>query len=216
MKYCPSFLFVAFCLILASCIKDDFIDDSVDPEVRITNKLDSIEIGTTYQFEAMYLNHVGVEEEVLFNWSSSNSSVIDISDTGLAEAIEFGNSIITVEYEDGQNILSDSFVLEVGQQTVSVPTERSGSIQSTSSYTLQGDFILKQNGSDLILEFESNYQASSSLPGLYVYLTNNPNTTSNAFEIGAVQEFSGAHSYEISNVDLFQYDYILYPSSWHS
>ena len=159
MPFKFSFILIIFSILICACIKDDFIDDSVDPEVRITNKLDTIEIGTTFQFEAMYLNHVGVEEDVPLIWSSSDTTVVALSEDGLAEAEEFGNSIIMVEYDNGQSIISDSFSLAVGEETVSVPTERTGTIQSTSSYILQGDFILKQNGADLILEFEDNYQA---------------------------------------------------------
>ena len=49
-----------------------------------------------------------------------------------------------------------------------------------------------------------------SLPGLYAYLTNNPSTVNNAFEIGRVETFSGAHSYRISGVGLNDYDDLLY------
>ena len=59
-------------------------------------------------------------------------------------------------------------------------------------------------------EFGDDYQASTSLPGLYVYLTNNPATANNAFEIGRVEIFNGAHSYRISGVGLNEYDYLLY------
>jgi hypothetical protein len=84
-------------------------------------------------------------------------------------------------------------------------------LQTTSSYELKGDFVLKEEGGVLKLSFASNYQASTALPGLFIYLTNNPSTSSGAFEIGAVTEFEGAHSYDLPNsIDLMDYEYVLY------
>ena len=37
---------------------------------------------------------------------------------------------------------------------------------------------------ELILSFAENYKTDDVLPGLYVYLTNNPNTINGALEIG--------------------------------
>nr|HQU58856.1 hypothetical protein [Saprospiraceae bacterium] len=60
------------------------------------------------------------------------------------------------------------------------------------------------------LEIADNYRASTSLPGLYLYLTNNPATVNNALEVGKVAVFDGAHSYHISGVGINDYDYLLY------
>ena len=59
---------------------------------------------------------------------------------------------------------------------------------------------------DLVTDLDG----ATSLPGLYVYLTNNPSTVNNAYEIGRVETFNGAHSYRISGVGLNEYDYLLY------
>ncbi|MEM9549152.1 MAG: hypothetical protein AAGA77_24405, partial [Bacteroidota bacterium] len=48
------------------------------------------------------------------------------------------------------------------------------------------------------------------LPGLYVYLTNNRNTTANALEIGAVEVFNGAHTYTVEDVGINDYKFLLY------
>jgi len=61
------------------------------------------------------------------------------------------------------------------------------------------------------LDIAGNYEASTALPGLYVYLSNNPNSTSGSYEIGEVTVFNGAHSYTLpSSVDISDYKYILY------
>ena len=58
---------------------------------------------------------------------------------------------------------------------------------------------------DLELQFASNYTASSALPGLFIYLSNNANTNGDALEIGPVTDFSGAHSYTIPNTGILDY-----------
>ena len=100
----------------------------------------------------------------------------------------------------------------MGEETIEVePTQaKSGQITTTSSYALSGDFSLTAENNDLVLAFDENYNASTALPGLYIYLTNNPSTISGALEIGKVQTFSGVHSYTIPNVDINEYSHVLY------
>lgn len=198
-------------LLLSSCIKDDFIDDSVDPVLEIINPLDSLGINSSHQFISSYLNNVGIEEEVTVEWSSSNSDVIAISKLdGIANGLTTGSSVISVEYDDGSSVLKDEVEVHVGMNTVLTFIEKKGTVNTTSSYALSGDFILKKDGTGLILEFGDDYNASSALPGLYVYLSNNNTTTVNALEIGAVQVFSGAHTYSIPNTGINDYKYVLY------
>ncbi len=204
--------FFSFLLLLSlvGCIQDDFVADTIDPVLRITSSVDSISINSSFQFEAAYFNNVGVQTAVDVSWSSSDETIISIDNLGLAQAKALGQTLITASYDNGQTTISDVMVANVGQTTVSAPAERTGMISTTSSYALSGDFTLKEVGNNLVLEFESNYQASSALPGLYVYLTNNRNTIANAYEIGAVNIFNGKHSYTIPNVGVNDYSYVLY------
>lgn len=195
----------------SGCIKDDYVDDEVDPVLRITTIADTIAVGDSFQFEAMYLNNVGKEESVPVLWSSSQPDIISIDmNTGLSEALQVGTSVIAVEYNDGSKVLRDEIEVNAGSSTVVQPGEKSGTVHTTSSYALTGDFTLKTDGDNLILEFANNYNASTALPGLYVYLSNNNTTTANALEIAKVEVFSGAHSYMIPNVGINDYSYVLY------
>lgn len=206
------YLFALAILSLGGCIGDDIIDDRVDPIVRISNPIDTMEISTTYQFEGTYLNNVGKEETNDFVWSSSSEDIISITTSGLATAHAIGNTIIKVESVDNEgNMIENERMVVVGTSTVVATSERTGTLQTTSSYALQGDFTLKNDNGNLVLSFGDNYNASTSLPGLYAYLTNNPNTTSGAYEIGKVSVFDGAHSYELPNsIDIMDYEYVLY------
>ncbi len=199
-------------LLLQSCIGDDIIQDEVDPVIRIQNPLDSIAVNTTYQFEYMYLNNIGREETVPGIWSSSDPTIIQIDANGLAEALQIGQADISISYNDGVNDLSDIQTVFVRQNTTPVVQQGTGTIMTTSTYQLEGDFTLSENDSgELILSFADNYAASSSLPGLYVYLTNNPSTNTNAHEIGEVTVFSGAHNYNLgTEIGLLDYSHVLY------
>lgn len=196
-------------LLLSGCIGDDIINDTVDPELRIMNRIDSLTVGQSHQFDATYFNNIGIAEAIDIIWSSSDSEVLAIEETGLATGLKSGFVTISAEAET----LREEFQLTVTEETVIIEeptTVRTGTIQTTSFYTLEGGFTMRAEGDNLILEIDESYRASSSLPGLYLYLTNNPNSVNGAFEVGEVEVFSGAHSYTISGVGLNDHSHLLY------
>ncbi len=209
IKFIGYLLFSIF--VLQGCIKDDFVNDTVDPILRISTNIDTLALGSTLQFEQMYLNNIGVEEQVTATWSSSDETVISISDSGLATALGLGSATISVTYDDGEGLsLSDEVLVQVGENTTVSEQTFNGSIATTSSYLLEGDFTFSETNGGVLLEFEGNYRASTALPGLYVYLSNNRNSIANSFEIGAVEVFNGAHDYDISGVGINDYSYLVY------
>jgi len=209
MKYNLSILFATI-ILFSGCIKDDFIDDFVDATLRINNIPDTIKINTSFQFEFQYLNNIGLEEDLDGQWSSSDPDIVTIDNSGLATALTVGKTDVSVQVRTNDTLLIASTTVYVGQNTVSEAIEKSGTIRTTSTYLLEGSFSLREEGGNLTLRFEDDYRASTALPGLYVYLTNNPNSTNSALEIGAVTTFSGAHTYTIEDVDISEYQYILY------
>ena len=212
-KY-PILFFGLLLSLLSSCIGDDIIADEVPERLRINNRIDSLKLGDSYQFEVMFFNNIGQQEERQVSWNTSDANIISVDQNGLATANEKGTATITatVNLPDKAPV-EDSFDVVVSDVTTEVEENgnRSGTIKTTSSYVLTGDFEFFEEGTALTLSFADNYAASSALPGLYVYLTNNPNTITGAYEIGEVTKFSGAHSYEIpADVGLDTYNYVLY------
>ena len=200
-------IFIVVMLPFGGCIKDDFIDDSMPPELRITSSIDTLAIGENFQMEAIYLNGVGQTQNVPITWSSSNPLIMSITSSGLAEGLQLGD--VEVYAEHGS--LIDTIKVAVGNKTVIMPVEKSGTIATTSTYALEGNFTLKESGDDLILEFFGDYKASQALPQLVVYLSNNAASNGGgAYEIATVTVFSGAHSYTIPNVGINDYKYVLY------
>lgn len=211
------FAFLLFIPFVTACIGDDIVDDYVQPQIRLTNPVSEIEAETSYQFEFNFINNIGITEAVTPEWTSSDETLLTISPAGLASALQEGNVVVSLSFTDefGETA-SRSYDLTIGASTVVVeePTFRTGTIATTTFYDLEGDFTLSElldgEEGDLKLEFGNDYRADNGLPGLFVYLSNNPNSTNGAFEIGAVQTFSGAHEYIIDGVELAQYRYVLY------
>lgn len=202
--------------LLVSCIKDDIIQDRVAEQLRITMMPEIIAAGETFQFVARYTNNVGKVEEGQVEWSSSDESLLTINQEGLATAIKQGmvtiSAMVTLDDQESLIELIPVTIGSSGATTIAeeVSSARLGTIRTTSSYKLEGDFTLEEKDGKLLLSVAENYEASSALPGLYIYLTNNPNTNNGAFEIGPVEIFKGAHTYEIDGVGLNDFDHVLY------
>ena len=210
MKYITLALITT--ILCSACIGDDFIDDRVEPVLRLANQIDSLAVGSEFQFEATFFNNVGREEPNEIVWSSNNEDIISITPSGLASALNPGTAEIVASTQSSEGEINITFLVEAGARTVEVETtSRSGVIQTTTFYDLEGDFTLSTNDDgSLLLDVADNYLASSTLPGLYLYLTNNPRSIAGAFEVGRVTVFRGAHSFTIEGVDINEYNYLLY------
>lgn len=205
------FAILPLSLLLQSCIGDDFVDDNIDPELRITTRIDSLQVNSSFEFEAQYLNNIGRVEEVPLNWSSSDGSVVSINDQGNASAISVGSTSIMVSYEQDGTEYSDQLDLKIVEEEVVVNQNiKEGQIVTTSSYVLEGDFSFEETDSGVLINIADNYKASTALPGLYLYLSNNRNSISNAFEVSKVTTFNGAHTYEIDGVGFNEFAYLVY------
>ena len=206
LKYLPSL----FLFSLLSCIGDDIVDDFVEPQIRFIVSVDTIGVGETTQLEVQFFNNVGIPEQLPISWSSSNDEIAMVSQEGLLWARQKGEVVITASAEyNGQSFKEDKIIV-VDEETVETPTERSGSLQTTSSYSLQGDFLLTPTENGVNLAFADNYETDDVLPGLYIYLTNNPSTVRDALVIGEVTVFKGEHNYQIDDVNLNDYSHVLY------
>ena len=200
-------------ILLIGCIGEDIEFDEVAPVIRFTNPISSLEVDTNYQFEYVFLNNVGMEVEPSnIIWTSSDEAFLTIDNDGLAQAISKGKVSVNIQAMLDDLVADTSISFDItGDSTVVVQKERSGTVQTTSNYSLAGDFILSEEEDNSIkLSFDSGYIADDGLPGLFVYLSNNPNSSFGALEIGAVTTFYGAHDYLVNDVGLFDYKYVLY------
>lgn len=197
-------------LLLTSCIQDDIILDEVEPELRLTQTVDTLGLDDSFQFEASFFNNVGQLEAVSINWRSLDTDIVAITTDGLATGIQEGTTTITASYTTADGEWISSVEVAVAGETVIVIQSRTGTIRTTSSYLLEGGFEITATDDGVDIQIAEDYRASTALPGLYVYLTNNPNTLANALEIGKVTTFNGSHQYTVSGVNLNDYNYLLY------
>lgn len=195
-----------------SCIQDDIVFDTVDEDLQITNPIDTLGIMDSYQLETRFLNSIGQEETRTIDWSTSDPTIISINADGLISGEAKGTALIRAAVPLEDKIVEDSLLIVVDEETsFDEITARTGTIQTTSSYVLTGTFELKLEEVNLILAVNDDYAASASLPGLYLYLSNNPNSVANAFEVGEVDIFSGAHQYELpQSIGISDYEYLVY------
>lgn len=194
-------------LVLSGCIGFDIVEDEVEPVVVILNPIDSLKIGDQYQLEAMYLNNVGSLEEVKINWITSDEQIISVTSDGLAEALIEGKATITAEYQS----VSDAIEIHSGTTTSIVEEVRAAELTTVSSYPLTGTVFIEAKDGNTVLSFSNNFNTTSALPGLYVYLSNNTNTTAGALEVGAVVNFSGAQEYQLDpSVGINDFSHVLF------
>ena len=209
-------LILACALLVFSCVKTDLINDRVDPKLFISNPLISLKDGDSHQFEVNYFNYVGKEiENPNVSWSSNNEAVLTITEDGLATGVSSGMSTVTASLttEEEALTISNTNVVTVSlDETIETSVKFEGTIVTTSSYQLEGSYVLEVQDNDVLrLSLGDDYKADTSLPGLYVYLGNNPTSIANAYEIGAVTVFQGAHFYDLpESIGLYDYNYILY------
>lgn len=210
MKLTTIILSLSLIISMNSCIQDDFVDDTVAPEIRITSVIDTLGFNALHQFDFIYLDNTGQEELVDAVFSSSNQDIISITPEGLASGFETGEATIAVTYFTDEINVKDSITVTVGENTSTTERIINGQIATTTFYVLEGDFEYQETSDGVSLSLAENYEASSSLPGLYVYLSNNRNSIANAYEIGPVQVFSGAHEYDIPGVNFDDFSFIVY------
>jgi len=206
----------AVCILsLFSCVKTDIVNDRVDPKLFISNPLSSLENGKTHQFEVVYFNYVGKEiDNPNVRWTSSDESVLTITEDGLATGVSFGSAKVSVSLVTDEEILTidNEDLFKVSTYTEHESGGFEGTVVTTSSYALEGSYVLDiQDNGVLQLSLGDDYSASTSLPGLYIYLGNNPNSIADAYEIGPVTVFQGAHFYDLpETIGLYDNSYILY------
>ena len=134
-------------LSLFSCVKTDLVNDRVDPKIFISNPLSSLKDGDTHQFEVNYFNYVGKEiNNPDVSWSSSNESVLTITEDGLATGVSSGLATVTVTLitsEENLTIINKTEVDVSLKETEEMTVQFEGTIVTTSSYQLEGSYVLK-------------------------------------------------------------------------
>ncbi|MGN1481473.1 leucine-rich repeat protein [Porcipelethomonas sp.] len=119
------------------------IMDWSDPEgISINAQTDTMPVGTTQQLTV----ESGTSYKSVFNWSSSDSSIASVTDTGIVSAWKKGNAIITCTSKDGTYTAEYIIKVIASDISVSVKTveELEGQLSSNIScnnYTTYGNVV---------------------------------------------------------------------------
>lgn len=85
------------CLLFLPCIGEDFVDDYVAPNLRITNAIISIREGLSYQFEAQFFDESGRKvDQPSLEWSAVPPTAVEIQPNGTLKALSPGDVMLTV------------------------------------------------------------------------------------------------------------------------
>jgi hypothetical protein len=210
------FFSVLVVLVLSSCIKDDILEDFVQPEIRISGSIDTLGVDSVFAFQARFFNNIGQDEDIEITWTSSDESIATVN-AGQVRGVSEGDAIISASYfypEENLEVTA-SEMITVGEAILPPPVEDplriiDGVIRTTTFYPLEGDFQFIEEEEGVTIDIASNYIADNRLPGLYIYLSNNRNSIAGALEIAEVTQFSGAHTYSVPEVEFEDYAFIVY------
>ena len=206
------------CLVLltAACVQDDVLEDYVDPQLQITNPVDSLTVDSTHQLSYRYLDAIGRVTEVSPDWASDAPEVASVN-SGQLTAHAPGTARISATYTDplARNELpTAAFDVAVVAAPVVIETmdadTAKGTVATTTFYDLTGSFTMTEEDGGVRLTFAEDYVADDGLPGLYLYLTNNPNSITGAAQVGMVEVFMGQHEYFVPDVALRDFSHLLY------
>ncbi|MDB2673088.1 DM13 domain-containing protein [Flavobacteriaceae bacterium] len=169
---------------------------------------DIIEARTTFSVTAVTSTDTSTStSETSTMTADSETSTLTTDTETSTMTTDTETSTMTTETETSTTTIDNN----TGTGIVLAPQFYEGEIISTSSYIIEGNFRYEHNGTQITLSLDENYRASTSLPGLYLYLGNNPNTVNGAIEIAKVTVFNGAHEYILPpSIELADYKYLIY------
>ena len=107
-----------------ACIGDDIIQDRVPAQLRITNPIDSLKQGDSYQLEFNFSNIIGQSDpnkEV--SYSSSDALIASVSSSGLITGESAGDATISLMADSEDGTLIANMQMNVGAITVVAPME---------------------------------------------------------------------------------------------
>jgi len=96
--------FMALLMILTGCIGQDVIDDAImAAQLSISPENGVLRVGETLTFSYKYFNQFGQPDDATLSWTSTDQSIIDINENGVATAVTMGQVMITATTSDAQS-----------------------------------------------------------------------------------------------------------------
>lgn len=164
--------------------------------LKINNvRNEALVTGNTYDYNVDFLGTTPII------WTSSNTSIATVnSETGVVTALAIGSTTITATTVEEGKTLTDTTVLEVGEEFIK------SAILIGPSYGLEGSVVLTSTA----LEFSDDFKVGSA-PAGYFYLSNSERSINTAVRVGEqVPARTGAWSISLENININDYKYIIF------
>ncbi len=206
---------------------DEIVANGYEPKISINENFREIDINTTNQLKLTAIFQ-GIKREVIentvFNWNSSNTDVLTISNDGVITPISLGETTISVSTEfEGETFDFEKNLIVGGETAEEEPEEEPqptkevlafGDLQTNSQYVVNGEFeIFTENGKSFITlsdDFDTR-NGRSQVPDLTIYLSNSTTSNGGDAQLIAAPETGlatfGAQTFEIPddiNINDFQ------------
>ena len=126
-KHSFSYNVLIIFLILFSCTGEDLVDNYQEPELRTIESVATIFLGQNQKIVVRFFNLIGEEvKNPNLNWSSSDSTILDVNQDGSLVPKKVGNATITVSVEtsDPKNpVKKTEFNIEVKSNVITIEPE---------------------------------------------------------------------------------------------
>jgi hypothetical protein len=158
--------------------------------------MQEIKLNETANITAMGKTTTGmVIPGLSFTWASSNSTLVEVSNTGTVLGKAYGTADVTA---GAMGIQSAPLMVQV---------IRSGSFAGSGS---TGMGKLKIENGQLKLQTTPDFSVSGGAPDLRIYLGNNSNNVTGAVEVATLNQRSGAQSWNVATpTNITQYRYVI-------
>jgi hypothetical protein len=192
---------------LTACVGVDVLDIIlVPPRLEITSYPTQLQVGDSFQLQAIKFDSVGAPVNAEVVWTVSNSAFAGINEAGQLVGLSEG----TVDLAASLGALQDQVTLNItASETKSSQTLRTGTLQGVGGYDITGDFKIYQDSltGKVLLEF-IEASIDNSTPGPYYYLSNTTNSVNGGLSLGPAG--SGNSIYELDEgVTVNTYDAVV-------
>lgn len=170
--------------------------DNVVASITIQQTTQELSLNGTATLQAVAKNSVGTVLTRTFVWTSANSNLVSVNNTGLVTGVAYGTTNITASTDGIQS--SPAMVQVIRSGTMSGQVSAGGMVK------------LKIENGVLKLQTTSNFSVATSAPDLRIYLSNNATNVTGGLQIATLNQRTGAQTWNLpAGVTISQYRYVV-------
>lgn len=181
---------IVLLLPILSCVGVDVLEIELLPErMLISSYPAKLQVGDTFQLDAIFFDSIGQPSRIDFQWTSSNEEVAIVLESGELIGLSRGEVEISVVHPNKPNLLDMVSVEVSAEETIVSDGVRQGTLQGIGGYDISGEFLMYQDSltSELVLEI-IGAEIDNTAPGPYYYLSNQTRAVSGGISFGVAPD----------------------------